>query len=87
MSDEFGSWLRHIRTWANGFICLTIFKKKKVHLFVCLAVLGLRCRSSSLTCRDWGPLHLKLRVLATGYRGDGSPSDKITGCELRGVPA
>ena len=50
------------------YLCLTILKKY-VHLVVCLAVLGLSYRSSSLTCRDWGPLHLKLRVLATGLPG------------------
>ena len=44
--------------------CLTIFLKK--YTFICLFGCPGSYRSSSLTCRDWGSLHLKLRVLATG---------------------
>lgn len=82
MSDRVWIWLQAHKNLGKWFyLCLTIFKKKKVHLFVCLAVLGLSYRSSSLTCRDWGPLHLKLQSLSHWTtRGDGSPSDKITGC-------
>ena len=50
------------------YLCLTIFKKY-IHLFICLAVPGFSYRSSSLICRDWGTLHLKLGVLATGPPG------------------